>query len=33
MAGATDYISKPFDIAMLLHALDRHLGQKSEVSS
>ncbi len=26
IAGATDYISKPFDIAMLLHALDRHLG-------
>lgn len=26
IAGAKDYISKPFDIAMLLHALDRHLG-------
>jgi twitching motility two-component system response regulator PilG len=26
IAGAKDYIAKPFDIAMLLHALDRHLG-------
>jgi twitching motility two-component system response regulator PilG len=28
IAGAKDYISKPFDIAMLLHALDRHLGSQ-----
>lgn len=30
IAGATDYIAKPFDIAMLLHALDRHLGQEHQ---
>ena len=32
IAGATDYISKPFDIAMLLHALDRHLGAAEKKS-
>ena len=32
IAGATDYIAKPFDIAMLLHALDRHLGQSEPKS-
>jgi twitching motility two-component system response regulator PilG len=30
ISGATDYISKPFDVAMLLHALDRHLGEDSQ---
>ena len=29
IAGAADYIAKPFDIAMLLQALDRHLGQEA----
>ena len=33
IAGATDYIAKPFDIAMLLHALDRHLGTRAETKS
>ena len=32
IAGATDYIAKPFDIAMLLHALDRHLGHSEPKS-
>ena len=32
IAGATDYIAKPFDIAMLLHALDRHLGAADQKS-
>ncbi|HEY3740422.1 MAG TPA: response regulator [Bryobacteraceae bacterium] len=30
IAGAKDYISKPFDIAMLVHALERHLGEDAE---
>ena len=33
IAGATGYISKPFDVAMLLHALDRYLGDAAEAGS
>ena len=31
MAGATDYISKPFDVAMLAAAMDKHLNGGVEV--
>ena len=30
IAGATGYISKPFDIAMLVHALDRQFGEQAQ---
>lgn len=33
IAGATDYMSKPFDVAMLLQAMDKHLGDGGQTAN